>query len=388
MTSNKKNILFLEAVQDYGGARISTVELAERLAAKHVVTILDFYGSCIPFLEDVTKRNIKLEIIDKRNTPFIINTSNFLPFKLLNYFLFLPHWLKMRKETIKKIQEINPDYVIINNFKVLSALMFFPNKKFATLFFARGWFIPAQISKIQTVMLKKWVDKYLCVSQATKHALFAGGLAPLENLYVVPNAISESNLSKEKANIDKGLNTTIILHAAGFLKDKGQLVSLEAAKVLKEKGIDFKMLLVGIIYKGGESESFYNSVREIIKKNDLENHVELVVNKSNVITYFNVADIVIHPSETEGLPRVIMEAMILKKPVIANAVGGVTDYILNGYTGFLTHHNSYLEYVSYIEKLIQDKNLYQQISNNAYTLVSNNYTEKNQMNSLFKVFKN
>ena len=51
-----KKIVFLEAVQDYGGARISAVELAERLSKKHKVTIIDFYGSCTPFLDNVTKR--------------------------------------------------------------------------------------------------------------------------------------------------------------------------------------------------------------------------------------------------------------------------------------------------------------------------------------------
>lgn len=387
MNENPKRVVFLEAVQDYGGARISTVELAERLSVKHDVTMLDFYGSCNAFLADTTRRNIKLEIIDKREVPFIINTSKSFIFKLINYFLFLPHWYKMRRETIKRIALINPDFIIINNFKVLSALMFFPNKKFKTLFFARGWFIPSQISKIQNIMLKKWVDKYLCVSQATKNALFAGGLTSLENLYVVPNAINETKLSKEKADITKGANTTLILHAGGFLKDKGQLVSLETAKVLKKNGVNFKMLLVGIIYKDSESKPFYHQVKEIITKYHLENHVEIILNKPNVISYFNACDILIHPSETEGLPRVIMEAMILRKPTIANAVGGVTDYILNGYTGFLPHHNSHKDYAKYIEALIENKDLYNQISNNAYDLVNKTYTEQNQLDCLFRVFE-
>lgn len=383
-----KKIVFLEAVQDYGGARISTVELAERLSVRHNVTMFDFYGTCLPFVNDATKRNLKLEIINKRDSPYIINTSRRLLVKLFNYLLFIPHWFKIRKEAIKRIKGINPDYIIINNFKVLSVLMFFPGKSFKTLFFARGWFIPQQISGIEKVMLKKWVDKYLCVSQATRHALYSGSLTQLENLYVVPNAINELKISKEKAQIVKGENTMVILHAGGFLKDKGQLVSLKAARVLKDKGVDFKLILAGIIYKGSESESFYNHVKKLISEYDLEKHVEIVLNKSNVVSYFNAADILIHPSETEGLPRVIMEAMVLKKPVIANAVGGVTDYILNGFTGFLPHHNSHLEYVNYIEALINDKDLYNYISTNAYNLVSKTYTEESQLNSLFKVFEN
>ena len=106
-----------------------------------------------------------------------------------------------------------------------------------------------------------------------------------------------------------------------------------------------------------------------------------------MISYFNACDILIHPSETEGLPRVIMEAMILRKPVVANAVGGVSDYILNGFTGFLPHHNCVKEYADYVQKLIENEKLYNFIADNGYNLVKTSFTEENQLKSLYKVFK-
>ncbi|PIF31393.1 glycosyltransferase involved in cell wall biosynthesis [Flavobacterium sp. 9] len=383
----QKKIIFLEAVQDYGGARISAVELAERLSKQHKVTIIDFYGSCKPFLENVTKRGIDLRIIDKRDTPYIINTSTVLFIKIVNFILFVPHLIRIRKKVQCIIKEIQPDYIVLNNSKVLSSLVFFSNKKFKVLFFARGWFILSQITKLDKFLYKHLVDRFVCVSNATKQALFCGGLTSLDNLYVVHNAISEFSLSKEKAFIEKEANTKIILHAGGFLKDKGQLVSLEMAKILKRKGIDFKLVLAGLVYKGGESEVFYNKVVDLVRLYKLDDVVEIVKNKSNVITYFNACDILIHPSETEGLPRVIMEAMILKKPVVANAVGGVSDYILNGFTGFLPHHNSAKEYAEYVEKLITNEELYDFIAINGYNLVKTSFTEENQLNSLDKVFE-
>ncbi len=382
-----KKIVFLEAVQDYGGARISAVELAERLSKKHKVTIIDFYGSCTPFLDNVTKRGIDLHIIEKRKTPYIINTSPVLLIKIINSLLFVPHLIRIRKKVQCVIKEIQPDYIVINNSKVLSSLVYFPNKKFKVLFFARGWFILSQISKLDKLLYKYLVDKFVCVSNATKQALFCGDLTSLDNLYVVHNAISEFSLAKEKAIIEKGKNTKIILHAGGFLKDKGQLVSLEMAKILKGKGIDFKLILAGLVYNGGESEVFYNKVVDLIQLYKLDDVIEIVKNKPNVINYFNACDILIHPSETEGLPRVIMEAMILKKPVVANAVGGVSDYILNGFTGFLPHHNSSKEFAEYVEKLIVDEKLYNFIADNGYNLVKTSFTEENQLNSLDKVFE-
>lgn len=382
----QKKIIFLEAVQDYGGARISTIELAERLSKKHKVTIIDFYGTCIPFLDNAKNRCIDLRIAEKRDHPYIINTSSYLLIKIINFILFVPHLIRIRKKVQRIIKEIQPDYIILNNSKVLSALIFFPDKKFKVLFFARGWFILSQISKLDKLFYKYIVDKFICVSNATKQALFCGGISSLENLYVVHNAISENSLTNEIAFIEKQPNTKIVLHAAGFLKDKGQLVSLEMAKLLKDRGINFKLILAGLVYKGGDSEIFYNKIVELIQLYKLNNVVEIVKNKPNVIAYFNACDILIHPSETEGLPRVIMEAMILKKPVVANAVGGVTDYVYNGFTGFLPHHNSVIEYANYVQQLIENEKLYEFIADNGYKLVKTSFTEENQLNSLDKVF--
>ena len=382
-----KKIIFLEAVQDYGGARISTVELAERLSKNHHITIIDFYGSCKPFLVDVIKRDLDIRIVEKRDSPYIINTSPNLFIKIVNFILFFPHLILMRKKIQSIIKEIQPDYIILNNTKVLSSLIIFPNKKFKVIFFARGWFILSQISKLDKFFYKYFVDKFVCVSNATKQALFCGGITSLENLYVVHNAISEINLSKEIAFFEKQTDAKVILHAGGFLKDKGHLVSLEMAKMLKDRGVNFKLILAGLVYKGGESKVFYNKVIELIRLYNLEEIVEIVKNKSNVISYFNACDILIHPSETEGLPRVIMEAMILRKPVVANAVGGVSDYILNGFTGFLPHHNCVKEYADYVQKLIENEKLYNFIADNGYNLVKTSFTEENQLKSLYKVFK-
>lgn len=382
-----KKIIFLEAVQDYGGARISTVELAERLQIHYDVFLVDFYGSCSPFVTDAERRGLHLSIIKKRLRPRIVNTSKNYFLKLFNLLSFLPHFFLMRIRVQNLIRQIDPDFIIVNNSKVLSTLVLYRKKKFKVVLFARGWFLPKQISKADKFLFKRLVDKYVCVSNSTRQAIYAGGMTTLDNLFVVHNAISESKLTKEVAQIEKNSQTTVILHSAGFLKDKGQLVSIEMARILKKKGINFKLILAGLVYVGNESKAFYDEIIGLINYHQLGDVVEIVLNKPNVISYFNACDLLIHPSETEGLPRVLMEAMILRKPVIANAVGGVTDYILHGHTGFLTRHNSASDYAYFVEKLIDDNNLYQNISSNAYQLIKNGFTEQNQIESLQRVFE-
>ena len=77
-------IVFLEAVQNFGGARKSTVELAERLSKYNEVEIIDVYGTCNHFLEACHKSGLKVSILDQRTSPFLISSGN--KFKvLLNY---------------------------------------------------------------------------------------------------------------------------------------------------------------------------------------------------------------------------------------------------------------------------------------------------------------
>src|SRR5690606_23948503 len=98
-------------------------------------------------------------------------------------------------------------------------------------------------------------------------------------------------------------------HCGGFLESKGQHIVVEIAKRLKEKKLNFKILLVGIIYKGGISQNYYESIIKFINENNLNDVIKIILNETEVLKYFNQADVLVHPTHTEGLPRVVMEAM-------------------------------------------------------------------------------
>jgi len=176
-----------------------------------------------------------------------------------------------------------------------------------------------------------------------------------------------------------------ILVAGGFLPAKGHMVILSVAQELIKCGIDFELVIAGIVYKGELSTKFYSEVCDVIKSNNLDGNVRLVVDSNNIEELFKWCDIFCHASDTEGLPRVVMEAMSYGKPVIANAVGGVTDYILHGYTGFITRHNNISDYVRYIKMLIDDRELYNKISGRSWDLISETYTSAAQIEKLHRV---
>ncbi|MDD2495798.1 MAG: glycosyltransferase family 4 protein [Tissierellia bacterium] len=376
-------IIFLEAVQDHGGARKSTIELANRLKKNGVnILFVDFYGTNNEFLSEIKKNNLKYKVLKKRYEPFILGNKNKF-IQLKNYIVFLIETIFLKSKLNGIIKDFKPNFVFVNGTKTLSILP--NNSSYKTVFFARGWFIKSQLSKIDIFLLKKKVDLFLAVSQSTRHALFCNQIMELENIYVVKNGIDLNPINK--VELDDNKSELILLHSGGFLPSKGHHISIEISKKLKESGIDHHLYLTGKIYKEAESMEYHDAILKLIEKHGLGNEIDIVVNKNNIQPYFEKADIFIHPSDTEGLPRVVMEAMANKCVVIANAVGGVTDYILDGYTGYITDFNDVDSYVSKIKHLINNTVEKNEVKERAFTLIEKCYTGDIQLKEITRILK-
>lgn len=385
-------ILFLEAVQNYGGARKSTVELAGRLQRDgKKIKIVDFWGTCSPFVQAMEENQIDYEIIDRRKEPFILSDSNKLKM-ILNYIIYIGVLINYRKKIKNIIINFKPDLIIVNNVKTLSILP--KSNKFNIGYFAREWFLPTTISSFNKFLIKRNVDFFIGVSHATRAAIYAGGFSKLKNIYVVQNAIDynkieEIKLKDECLNWQNSINRPMyIFHCGGFLPSKGQDIMIDIAKELRKRQVNFHIKLAGIVYKGGQSEKFLNKIQLKIEKDSLQDYFTLIVNEPNVLSEFSSVDILVHPSSTEGLPRVVMEAMAFGKPVIGNPVGGMFDYILDGYNGYIANFNSVNDYCDILEQLYNDKDLYTFVSSNAQSLIKNNFSESNQMKQFSKLTNN
>lgn len=372
-------IVFLEDVINFGGARKSTINLARHLADRYEVRIVDVHGSCTHFVDACVREGVRLDILIKRDRQIIINYSHSPIKKFIKLIEFVFVTIKARKKLHSLLRSENVDYYVVNNTKVLPLLL--ANKMGGkVILFARGWFLPQQINRRDRFLYRKLIDKFMCVSEATRYALISSGLARLDNSFTVHNSIDcFSYNSVVPASIEKEKDDKVILVSGGFLPTKGLHVAVDIAYNLFASGFPFKMVITGIVYESAASKKYYEHIVETIKEKRLADKVLLVVDHPQVKEYFKAADIFIHPSDTEGLPRVVMEAMVNHVPVIANAVGGVTDYVLNGFTGVLTRHNNVSDYVAAIQRIETDELFRSSIVANAYNLVSGCYRPEDQI---------
>jgi glycosyltransferase involved in cell wall biosynthesis len=116
-----------------------------------------------------------------------------------------------------------------------------------------------------------------------------------------------------------------------MLWDKGVGEFVEAAKIVKQNYPYTKFILIG--------SSDYDNASAIalatLKDWEAKGIIEYLGPLSNVIPQIEASDVVVLPSYREGLPRSLLEACAIGRPLIATNVPGCKDLVIDGITGFL-----------------------------------------------------
>jgi glycosyltransferase involved in cell wall biosynthesis len=113
-------------------------------------------------------------------------------------------------------------------------------------------------------------------------------------------------------------------------EQKGQMLLLEAARLLAERGVIYELVLAG----DGEMRG---AIEAQIARYGLGNQVRITgwISSDAVRDELLRARALVLPSFAEGLPVVIMEAMALRRPVISTYVAGIPELVRPGEHGWL-----------------------------------------------------
>lgn len=96
----------------------------------------------------------------------------------------------------------------------------------------------------------------------------------------------------------------------------------------------------------------------------LPGNVFFMGNLPNAGAYNQFADLFILPSNYEGLPMVIIEAMSFGCPVVASDVGGINEIVVNDWNGY-TVENDVRSFTDKIKYILENRDVYEQLSMNA-----------------------
>jgi len=143
------------------------------------------------------------------------------------------------------------------------------------------------------------------------------------------------NYKKEKFFFSKK-KTLKIINLGRFTEQKDQITILKAVNLLKDK-INLRLLIVG---RGIEETNLKN----YINNNNLNHLVKIKNFSDNPYGMIKQSNIFILSSKYEGLPNVLLEALILNKFIISsNCPTGPKEILLNGKGGLLFKIGDYKE---------------------------------------------
>lgn len=180
------------------------------------------------------------------------------------------------------------------------------------------------------------------------------------------------------------LRNKIVLMACRLLADKGVYEFHKSVLLLKEKYPNVRFVLVGGIDSDNPASLTEQELNEWVQKGDLEwwGH------QSNMPEVLSQATVVVLPSYREGMPKVLLEAQALGRPIVTTDVPGCREAIENNKTGFLVTVRDEQSLANAIEKLITNDNLCLEFSHNARALAEQKFDIEQVVKTHMNIYEN
>lgn len=398
---NNVTVIITKSIFDLNGSAQSTQDMIRSIIKskkKLIVISLDNYESAKKSF--FTKS--ELENMELLNFLYPISVLNVFKTKNLKDLLFNLYWVfkyqLWRFRFNNKVNNLNCDFLILNNISCVNIYNRINFKKimFKILLIRES----PEIYKLKNIdfsfdkfyNLFQEFDKYIFVSSNVRDNWVKFlNLDILKTCYI-PNTIKENISNKlinnehieSKISCDFNVDKKTILCLASLQYHKGQDILIKASKILWDKNINnFEVVFMG------NSSNDGNGILKMINKLSKNYPIKYLRerNPNEAMQYISACDILILPSRTEAMPRVILEAMSLKKIIIASNVGGVSELISNNENGLLFSSENFSQLSSIIEKVLNNFNNYGFLADaayNRYWKMFSNLENYRNWNSFFK----
>lgn len=242
-----------------------------------------------------------------------------------------------------------------------------------------------KFSKLEKQAANK-ADLVITISKYTKKKIIQFYDIEKEKIKIIPNGVDIQNFKsmenqkeiKEQMGLKK---RPIILFVGRLIPRKGLIFLIKAAKkVMKEQ----KNILFLIVGEGPQKNYLLKNIK---KEKLVKNFIFLGdINEKKLPKIYNIADVFVLPSIQEGQGIALLEAQATSKPVISFRTSGVKETVIDNKTGLLTKLDSN-ELANSILKLVQNKQLREQMGKNGRDFVTKNFSWNKSAKELMKVYK-
>jgi len=209
--------------------------------------------------------------------------------------------------------------------------------------------------KINKVYFRMGWTKPVALSPEVRRTIAQVYGMPEHEIPVIYNGVDLSRCSPKMDYADR--ETMLLLHIGRFNEQKNHEGLLRSFRRLLEKHPQCRLRLVG----DGELKS---DMEKLARELGIAGSVEFSGSQSDVHPFLQSADLFLLPSNYEGMPMTIIEAMGTGLPIVATAVGGVPDMVENQVSALLTPCDEQAV-CDACDKLLADAQLRERLGRNA-----------------------
>ena len=334
----RRKILHIIATLEIGGAEVQLINLIRNLNRNNYASMVCCIARGGPLVAELKELGIKVVILGKE--------------RKLNPSVLLPLYRLIKNE---RIDIVHTQMFRANLWGRIAAILAGVPVIIATEHGLNPWknFIHITVNRI----LAEFTDGIISVSAVGRRIrIQREGIKP-EKIVTIHNCV-DLRLFDRAADFDNNIRQEFsigsdecVVGVVGRLQEvKGIRYLIEAVADLRQTVPTARLLVVG-------DGPFKQSLMNLVQKLGLDEQVIFTGYRRDIPQMMNTMDVFVLPSLREDLPLSLIEAMAMRKPVVATSVGGIPEVVVDGETGILVPPKDSTTLAKAIAQILLDKQL-------------------------------
>lgn len=184
--------------------------------------------------------------------------------------------------------------------------------------------------RLAAIARRRCAVRVIAVSEEVRRSYVKAGLDSAARVVVIPSGISSHAQPGAgravRASLGLEPHHRVVMMLSALRAEKGHDVGCAAIQRVRESVPDVRLVIVGDGPARHEVASHASA---------LSGHAVLAGHRDDVMACLDAADVLLQPSHSEAFGVSLLEAMAARVPIIASAVGGMTEIVTHEQTGLL-----------------------------------------------------
>jgi len=197
------------------------------------------------------------------------------------------------------------------------------------------------------------------------------------------SSIPESEVRKLKKDFHLTDDHVVFAFVGRLVKEKGIFELIQAFRQLKRTTSNVKLLVIGDVHPSERDQKSAQELKKLLEDDD----IIATGFRLDIPALLAISDVFVLPSHREGLPRSIIEAMALCKPIIATNIRGCREEVIDGENGFLVEKANVQQLFERMYQLANDRALRERFGKRSREIVEKFFDERKVIDIQLALFE-